>query len=48
MIDEVIAANPKQVVDYARRKEDGSRVLCRPGDEASRGQANRRCSTSWW
>ena len=40
IIDEVIAANPKQVEQYRGRQEDGDRLLRRPGDEGVKGQAN--------
>ena len=33
IIDEVIAANPKQVEQYRAGKEDAVRLLRRPGDE---------------
>ncbi len=34
IIDEIIAANPKQVEQYRAGKKDGDRFLCRPGDES--------------
>ena len=33
IIDEVIAANPKQVEQYQRRQDDGDRLPGGPGDE---------------
>ncbi len=33
IIDEVIAANPKQVEQYQERQDHGDRVSGRPGDE---------------
>jgi len=37
MIDEVIAANPKQVEQVSRGEEDGGGVLCGAGDEGQQG-----------
>ena len=37
IIDEIIAANPKQVEQYRARKENRGGLLCRPGDEGVEG-----------
>ena len=37
IIDEVIAANPKQLEQYRGGQEDGDRLLCGTGDESLEG-----------
>ena len=37
IIDEIIAANPKQVEQYRGGQEDSGRILCRPGHEGFQG-----------
>ena len=37
IIDEVVAANPKQLEQYRAREEDHDRILCRAGDEGFQG-----------
>ena len=49
LIDEVIAANPKQVEQYRGGKKTICRIFCGPGDEGhQRAGQSRRCSMNWW
>ncbi len=43
LIDEVIAANPKQVEQYRGRQEDDGRLFCRPGNARVKG-AGKPCA----
>ena len=42
IVDEVIAANPKQVEQYKSGKTDRDRLLRRPGDEVQQGAGESR------
>jgi len=47
LIDQVIAANPRQVEQYRRGKKTIGRILRGQVMKASKGQANPRCLTNW-